>query len=139
MQTYCEKRLTAMIRGKHLEHAISLFVAAELALYRGYRQALAQLRVAPQASQRGVRFGEPWGAVPGSFCSLGVPDWRPPTDLPQWQVGRRPRIRQTILGLLKQFDTEAIYPPVPPRPVRQLSEMQTAMTECFGRHWENKR
>jgi dienelactone hydrolase len=69
--------------------------------------AVAQLRVTPEASKGGVKFGEPWEGIPESFRNLGVPGWSPPTDLKRWREAERPQIRKTLLQLLGEL---------PPRP-----------------------
>jgi dienelactone hydrolase len=65
--------------------------------------AAAQLRVTPQSAKGGTRFGEPWVGVPESFRNLGVPDWKPPTDLKRWQEVERPKVRQTLVELLGEM------------------------------------
>jgi dienelactone hydrolase len=69
--------------------------------------ALGQIRVTPQISKGGTKFGEPWQGIPESFRNLGVPQWHPPRDLARWQEIERPKIRKTLLELLGEM---------PPRP-----------------------
>jgi dienelactone hydrolase len=69
--------------------------------------AAAQLRVTPENAKGGVKFGEPWEGIPESFRNLGVPEWRPPTNLKRWREADRPQIRETLVQLLGEM---------PPRP-----------------------
>lgn len=63
----------------------------------------AQLRVTPKDSKGGKPFGEPWAGVPESFRDLGIPDWRVPADLKQWQEVDRMQTRETLIRLLGEM------------------------------------
>lgn len=65
--------------------------------------AAAQVRVTPQSSKGGVKFGQPWEGAPEAFRNLGVPDWHAPTDLKRWQQTERTKIRQTLMELLGEM------------------------------------
>lgn len=60
----------------------------------------AQLRITPEKSKGGTKWGEPWADVPESFRNLGVPDWPIPSDLKKWQEIDRPKTKATLLQLL---------------------------------------
>jgi dienelactone hydrolase len=77
----------------------SLFASASLLL--------AQVRVTPEVSRGGAKFGEPGAGIPESFRNIGVPDWPVPTDLKQWHDIDRLKTRETLVRLLGQM---------PPRP-----------------------
>lgn len=63
----------------------------------------AQLRITPEKSKGGTKWGEPWGDVPESFRNLGVPNWPIPTDLKRWQEVDRPKTRATLIELLGEM------------------------------------
>jgi dienelactone hydrolase len=63
----------------------------------------AQVRVTPQKSKGGVKYGEPWADVPESFRDLKIPDWPIPTDRKQWQDVDRSKTRQIMLQCLGEM------------------------------------
>lgn len=63
----------------------------------------AQIRVTPESSVGGTKFGEPWEGIPESFQNLGIPEWPVPTNLEKWQNIERPEIRQTLFKLLGEM------------------------------------
>lgn len=67
----------------------------------------AQVRVTPEKSKGGVKYGEPWVDVPETFRDLKIPEWRIPTDLKRWQEVDRARTRAILLECLGEM---------PPRP-----------------------
>ena len=75
-------------------------------------QASGQVRVTPAKANGGLpryeKYAEPWVDIPDSFRDLRVPEWAVPTDLRQWQVNDRRKVRQTLLECLGEM------PPRPP-------------------------
>jgi dienelactone hydrolase len=68
---------------------------------------LAQVRVTPEKSRGGVKYGEPWADVPETFRDLRIPEWPIPKDLKRWQEVDRARTRDILLQCLGEL---------PPRP-----------------------
>src|SRR5687768_16809225 len=62
--------------------------------------AFAQVRVTPEKSKGGTKWGEPWDGIPETFRNLGVPDWKPPTDLKQWEATGREGVRKILRDCL---------------------------------------
>ncbi len=62
-----------------------------------------QVRVTPEKSKGGTKWGEPWADVPESFRNLGVPEWKVPTDLSQWRERDQPRTRALLVELLGEM------------------------------------
>ena len=65
--------------------------------------AFAQERVTPEDAKGGKPFGPAWDGVPESFRDLGVPDWKPPTDLKQWKEVDRVETREILFDLLGEM------------------------------------
>jgi dienelactone hydrolase len=63
----------------------------------------AQVRVIPQASKGGVKFGPAWEGAPEAFRNLGVPEWTPPTDMQKWEKTDKPQIRRTLVELMGEM------------------------------------
>lgn len=63
----------------------------------------AQIRVTPESSKGGRKFGEPWAEVPESFRDLGVPEWKPPTDLKHWTDVNRAKTKAIVVGSLGEL------------------------------------
>ena len=67
----------------------------------------AQIRVTPEKSKGGVKYGEPWVEVPETFRNLKIPEWPVPLDFKRWQDVDRAKTRATLLECLGEM---------PPRP-----------------------
>ena len=67
----------------------------------------AQVRVTPQKTKGGVKYGEPWVNIPEAFRNLKIPEWPVPADLKRWQEVDRKKTRQIVLDCLGEL---------PPRP-----------------------
>lgn len=89
-----------------------LIAIAVLFLFVGLTEnVFGQVRVTPEKSKGGTKWGEPWADVPESFRNLGVPDWPVPTDLKQWQEVDQPKTRALLIDLLGEM-------PVRPDPAK---------------------
>lgn len=90
---------------------VALFVAGSAVL------APAQVRVVPKQAKGGPeKQGELWAEVPESFREMKLPEWRPPSDLAQWEKSGRAEVRATLLKCMGDL------PPRPnPKAVKVLS------------------
>ena len=74
-----------------------------LALAMLSTMSLAQERVTPASSKGGTKYGEPWKDIPASFRSAVPPEWPLPTNLNQWQMVDRLKVRATLLECLGEM------------------------------------
>jgi dienelactone hydrolase len=65
--------------------------------------AIAQVRVTPEKSKGGTKYGDPWEGIPDTFRNLGIPEWKPPTDLKKWEDGDRGEIRKILRDCLGEM------------------------------------
>jgi dienelactone hydrolase len=82
------------------------FLAILILVFVAEAPALCQVRVTPESSRGGTKFGEKWAGIPEDF-RVKAPKWPLPTDLEKWKNVDRPKTRKILLELVGEL---------PPRP-----------------------